>query len=1100
MQSEAGPESKSGRRPRRGLRLVLGGLWRLALLPLVFALVALPGLWRQEITAPGWLKARVESEVVAALGGGTLDFGRLTVRLGRDLRPVARFEDSEFRDSTGRRLAFVPLMEVTLSPRGLFLFRELLPQRVSLTGAQVALVRGTDGSIAVTFGAGTGARAGPGAADIPALAAMVDAFFEQPGLDALRQMTLSGLSMEFTDLRAGRSWHVDGGSIGVDLGRDAIRASGNFGILSGRAWATTLALEFESPRASRAAEFDLSLTDATAMDIATQAPALGWLSVIDARLSGAIHARLDAEGALADFSATLDIGAGSLAPGGAAEPLHFDGAEARVNYDPAAGSLAFPRIAVSSDWGRIDAQGRAQLLTEDGRQVVIGQFALSGAEMNPAGVLSAPALLPPSTVDMRLRLDPFTLDIGQLAIAPSADGGSGQLLSSAQVTAGAEGWGVQVDAELEHVTTARFAELWPEGLFTPSRDWFRSHVDGGMLTGLAMGLRAGTAQEMRLAITSGFRDARVVVLEGLPPLTGAGGRVELQPRLFSASVTHATVTPPEGGDIEMGGTSFTIPDTHAHLQTAVVGLRARGEIAAMLSLLDQPGLNLLAPAGLTTNTARGEAEVAGELRYPLAPELTPADFDLTIAAALSDVESATLVPGRQLQAPRLDLHATMGSLEVSGAGTLDGIPATGAFSTGLGQGATEARVDGGVTLSPAALAAFGIALPQGTLAGEGTAAFTVDLPRGEAPRYRLTSDLRGLSLSIPALDWRKGRAAAGTLEVAGTLGTPSTVDELVLSAPGLGVRGRVEMEPSGGFARAELARVTVGGWLDAPVTLRGRGAGRAPEVRVEGGTLDLRRATLGGGGGGAVGAGGGPMTLNLDRLQVTEGIALTGFQGEFTDEGGLSGRFTAAVNGRAPVAGTVVPMSGRSAVRIIADDSGAVLGAAGFLEDAQGGAFDLTLLPVGEEGHYDGTLAIADLRVRNAPALASLLNAISVIGLLQQMAGQGLVFDDARADFRLTPDRVILRAASAVGAGLGISLDGVYMLASGNMDFQGVISPFYLVNAIGAIFTRRGEGLIGFNFTLHGPVEAAQVSVNPLSVFTPGMFREIFRRPPPQVD
>ena len=60
-----------------------------------------------------------------------------------------------------------------------------------------------------------------------------------------------------------------------------------------------------------------------------------------------------------------------------------------------------------------------------------------------------------------------------------------------------------------------------------------------------------------------------------------------------------------------------------------------------------------------------------------------------------------------------------------------------------------------------------------------------------------------------------------------------------------------------------------------------------------------------------------------------------------------------------------------------------------------------------------------------------------------------------------------------------------------------MISPLYLVNAIGSIFTRKGEGLIGIAFNMTGPTENPNVAVNPLSVLTPGMFREIFRRPPP---
>jgi hypothetical protein len=195
-----------------------------------------------------------------------------------------------------------------------------------------------------------------------------------------------------------------------------------------------------------------------------------------------------------------------------------------------------------------------------------------------------------------------------------------------------------------------------------------------------------------------------------------------------------------------------------------------------------------------------------------------------------------------------------------------------------------------------------------------------------------------------------------------------------------------------------------------------------------------------------------------------------------------------------------VPIDGRSAVRIVSDDAGGLFRATRLLRNAYGGDLQLTLIPAGAEGSYDGTLIGNDLRVRDAPALASLLDAISVVGLLTQMDGQGLLFSDVDAKFRLTPTQVIVTQSSATGPGLGISLDGIYMTSAQTMDFQGVVSPFYLLNGIGSILTRRGEGLIGFSFNLRGPVDNPQVLVNPLSALTPGMFREIFRRAPPTVD
>jgi hypothetical protein len=203
------------------------------------------------------------------------------------------------------------------------------------------------------------------------------------------------------------------------------------------------------------------------------------------------------------------------------------------------------------------------------------------------------------------------------------------------------------------------------------------------------------------------------------------------------------------------------------------------------------------------------------------------------------------------------------------------------------------------------------------------------------------------------------------------------------------------------------------------------------------------------------------------------------------------------VNGGPAVEGTVVPVPGGVEVRVQSERAGAVLRAADFFEGAEGGTLDLRLTQTGIEGQFDGRLAINGLQVTEAPALAQLLNAFSVVGLLQQMAGQGVVFDEVRADFRIDPDRVTVTRSSAVGVGLGLSLDGVYWTGPGTVDMQGVLSPFYILNAVGEVLTRRGEGLLGFSFRLTGPIADFDIAVNPLSVLTPGMFREIFRRPPP---
>jgi hypothetical protein len=461
--------------------------------------------------------------------------------------------------------------------------------------------------------------------------------------------------------------------------------------------------------------------------------------------------------------------------------------------------------------------------------------------------------------------------------------------------------------------------------------------------------------------------------------------------------------------------------------------------------------------------------------------------------------SDTLVPGRSLSADRVRVTVDNEALRVSGRALFDGLPLTGQWSRPLGPGAERAsRVEARVVLTRSRLAALGLTLPEWMLSGETEAAVDLTLADGAAPVLRLTSDLAGARLALPPLGWALEAGQTGRLETEIVLGPEPAVSRLSLEGGGLDLSGRVSLVPGGGFDRLTADRFRLANWLDVTGALIGRGAGRAPAIEITGGTLDLRGAPQSGGGGDR--GGGGPITATLDRLQVTEGIALTALRAELTPDGGLSGQFRGRVNGEAPVTGTLVGTPDGPAVRLRAEDGGAVLRSAGLFRTAYGGAMELNLQATGAEGTYDGSLSIDGPRLRDAPVMAELLNLISIVGLLEQLSGEGINLGEVDASFRLTPERLILGQGTAVGPALGVSMDGTYTLATRELDMQGVISPLYVVNGlIGALFAPRREGLFGFSYRLTGRAENPQVTVNPLSILTPGGFREIFRRPPPDL-
>ena len=244
------------------------------------------------------------------------------------------------------------------------------------------------------------------------------------------------------------------------------------------------------------------------------------------------------------------------------------------------------------------------------------------------------------------------------------------------------------------------------------------------------------------------------------------------------------------------------------------------------------------------------------------------------------------------------------------------------------------------------------------------------------------------------------------------------------------------------FQRSKLAT----GWMRRS-RFQARARAAVPDIAVNGGLIDLRRADFPESANSAQSP---PLALSPNRLQITDTIALTGFRGQFDTRLGMNGDFTGQINGGTPVTGSLVPQAGRSAIRIKSADAGGVFRSAGVFEQGRGGDFDLTMVPVGDDGIFDGTMRVTGTRVNDVPVLAELLNAVSVVGLLEQLGGQGIHFREVEAKFRLTPSQIILTSSSAIGPSMGLSMDGLYAVASGQLSMQGVISPVYLLNGIGS--------------------------------------------------
>ena len=171
--------------------------------------------------------------------------------------------------------------------------------------------------------------------------------------------------------------------------------------------------------------------------------------------------------------------------------------------------------------------------------------------------------------------------------------------------------------------------------------------------------------------------------------------------------------------------------------------------------------------------------------------------------------------------------------------------------------------------------------------------------------------------------------------------------------------------------------------------------------------------------------------------------------------------------------------------------AGGQLRVAGRFEDRQPGA------------PLHATAELSDFRVFEAVIAGKVLQAITLYGVLDALRGPGLAFSRAIVPFTYweAAEVLDLREARAYSPSLGVTAQGRIDLGRKVLDVRGTVVPAYFFNTllgripfVGRLFSpERGGGLISAGFGLHGKLDDPGISVNPLTLLTPGILRRIFR-------
>jgi hypothetical protein len=961
---------------------------------------------------------------------------------------------------------------------------------IELVGATLNLTRDTNGSIDLNFSQQPLEKGTP----ISRALAQIDTFFATTEFAQMDRVFGRNLTISINDQATGRLLRLVDGRMRFDQQNGDLTLLVSGGLAGVRD--APFNISFTRLRADGRVTSSVSFENLDAIDLATAAPAFGWLGVLNAPISGQILADLDNTGQVTDLSARLDIAPGRITLADNMGNYPFDHILALVNYDAAQQRLQFSNLEIESSQLALNAQGYADFNRAE--QQFVGQFVFSDIAANPTGVFAAPIGFDTAYLGMRLNLAQGpSVEIGELTLQNEGL----DITLSGEIGQGAGGILAGFDARIDHITADQVMRLWPLDAIAQTRDWISRNLLDVTARDVNFAIRIPEQGRPDYALQFDFDDLQVQAVRDMPPITDAVGYVSLNGPHLVVRLDHGVISPSPDQQVDLHRSTMVIEDTNMRGPDARFDLNIEGPLTDILTVLDQSPIGLFDQSPMNIEQiGTGRVVASAGLELPFRQQVDLVDIDFDIRASLRDFRADRLVSGRLLTADEMDVHVTGDGIVIQGRAMFDGVPLNVSWQRALGPDVPPgSRVAARAMIGPDQLGQLGINLPPGMASGQAMADITLDLMPDQPARLQLQSNLEGLGLSIPALSWRLPQSTSGDLSMDMTLGPRPDIRSLRLEGAGLALDGQVSFTPSGTLDRLTANRLQIGRWLDASASLTSQGPGRAPVIAITGGEFDIRYLPQGFGQSGGAGRTP-PITIALDRLRVTQGIAFTNLNGTLRPSGGLSGEFTARVNGGTHVQAQIQTTSMGPTVRLTSNDGGGVLRSAGILQTLYGGDLEMTLNSAGIDRTFDARAVIQNPRLRDAPAAAEILNAISVVGLLEQLDGDGINLGQVEALMRIGPRRLVLLRGSAIGPSIGVSLDGTYEFETQNLDMQGVVSPIYFVNGLfGTLTALRNEGLIGMVFNLSGPAQDMNISLNPLSMLTPGILREIFRQSRPDL-
>lgn len=688
--------------------------------------------------------------------------------------------------------------------------------------------------------------------------------------------------------------------------------------------------------------------------------------------------------------------------------------------------------------------------------------------------------------------------------------------ATGSVTRAGLGADIRLKASLRDLRANDLDRYWPTNFAVDARNWVVPNIRDGLLSDGRLELRLAPGDLDRPKLPAGaldfvfnFSGITADYYRPMPPATRARGQGRVTESFFEAKLSDGYIEPYR---LTISDGSARLGDFDHAPQIARFEFTVAGSAADALLVADHEPLGLISGLGIDPRKIGGDAKARVNLMFPLKDDLAVADF---VVKARAEVAKAS-VPGAfaGLDVTDADVVVTVDNqqLEAVGDVRLGGAPLKVSWQEYFKpkEGITSRyRITG--TVDDHARETFGLKFDPYLIGRIG-----VDvnfLARGELlDTAEIKLDLTNAAIDIPVPRWTKkaGIPGRGELFVEVKEDGAMRLGGFKVDAAGFLIEGSGEIEADKSIKRVSIDRYVQG---DSDVSAAAEmTSNQGWNLRLAGPSLDLRpylKDILASDDDTPL-----PMLdldVRIDRIVVGPHLPIRNLDARaiYRAEKWRSIHAQGKI-GEAPLkidldfattAATGAPNPKARRLEVVSADAGALGRALDLYDNIRGGR--LMLDAVIDDGAaqqiVNGQLVVENFYLVETPILARVLAAGSLTGMVNLLSGDGINFVRFEAPFSMTETKIAVSGAGGAGSALGITLEGVVDRKNESVDLRGTISPAYTLNSllsniplIGGLFTARpGEGIIGLNYSVKGPMAEPEVGVNFLSVLTPGFLRRI---------